>query len=100
MHRNCLKSLVLAACLIGGAALFAPSAQAGGDWGFSVGHGGLGFHYSDHHHGHHGHHGYYRHDGHYGYGWRHAPHYRRSYRYAPRYNYYPRYWGHRGHCHW
>jgi hypothetical protein len=72
-----------------------PTAQAD-DWGFSYGHGGLGFHYGDHgHHHHHGHwgghggwyggyHSYPRYYGHYNYGY--YPSYGYSYGWYPSYS--------------
>lgn len=65
MSGKVMKSLALGACILAGAVWFTPGAEAGSSWGFSAGHGGLGFHYSEgnrhrgHYHGHyHGHRSY------------------------------------------
>ena len=72
------KIPLLASAIFAGSLFFAGPAPAG-DWGFSIGPYGTGFHYGDSHHGRHhwrGHH------------WRGDHHYRPYRYYAPRYHHY------------
>jgi len=87
MMKKGLMTLAVGCGLFAFSLLPAGSAQAGSNWGFSLGHGGVGFHYGRGHHGY-GHHGYGHHGGYYHHGYSYAPRRYHSYHYDS----YPRYY--------